>query len=324
MREDNVVRLRRAPETDAAGNDNHQTLPDGATIDEFIAYLPSHTFFYMPTRETWPAASVNAIVKPITGGDGKPIKPSVWLDRHHAAQQMTWAPGMPLEIKDQLIADGGWFPHPGSTVINTYRPPTLKHEPGDVKLWIDHVRLLYGEDADHIVLWLGHRVQRPGEKINHAVLLGGGQGIGKDTLLEPVKQAVGPWNCIEVSPKQIVGRFNSWAKCVILRISEARDLGDIDRYGFYEASKTLMAAPPDVLRVDEKHLREYSIMNVCGVVLTTNHKASGIYLPPDDRRHYVAWSERTREEFDAAYWEQDVVVVRARRHRGRGAPPRDA
>jgi hypothetical protein len=38
------------------------------------------------------------------------------------------------------------------------------------------------------------------EKINHALILGGNQGVGKDTLLEPVKRAVGAWNFLEVSP----------------------------------------------------------------------------------------------------------------------------
>ena len=33
-----------------------------------------------------------------------------------------------------------------------------------------------------------------------------------------------------------------------------------------------------------------SVPNVCGVIITTNHKTDGIYLPADDRRHYVAWS----------------------------------
>jgi len=54
--------------------------------------------------------------------------------------------------------------------------------------------------------------------------------------------------------------------------------------------KSYLAAPPDVLRVNEKHLREYYVMNCCGVIITTNHKADGIYLPADDRRHFVAWS----------------------------------
>jgi hypothetical protein len=30
---------------------------------------------------------------------------------------------------------------------------------------------------------------------------------------------------------------------------------------------------------------------VVGVVITTNNRESGIYLPRDDRRHYVAWSD---------------------------------
>ena len=49
--------------------------------------------------------------------------------------------------------------------------------------------------------------------------------------------------------------------------------------------KAYIAAPPDVLRVDEKNLREHYVLNVCGVIITTNHKTDGIYLPADDRRH---------------------------------------
>jgi hypothetical protein len=60
--------------------------------------------------------------------------------------------------------------------------------------WLDHVHKVYPEEAEHIIQWLAHRVQRPQEKINHALVLIGHQGIGKDTLLEPVKTAVGPWN----------------------------------------------------------------------------------------------------------------------------------
>jgi hypothetical protein len=139
-------------------------------------------------------------------------------------------------------------------------------------------------------------------KINHALVLGGAQGIGKDTLLDPVKQAIGPWNFIETSPQQMLGRFNGFLKSVILRISEARDLGDIDRFKFYDHMKAYTAAPPDVLRVDEKHLREHSVLNVCGVIITTNHKTDGIHLPADDRRHFVAWSDLTKDDFSDSYW----------------------
>ena len=74
-------------------------------------------------------------------------------------------------------------------------------------------------------------------------MLGGNQGVGKDTILEPVKNAIGPWNFSEVSPTQMMGRFNGFLKSVILRVSEARDLGDSDRYAFYEHMKPIIAAP---------------------------------------------------------------------------------
>jgi hypothetical protein len=89
---------------------------------------------------------------------------------------------------------------------------------------------------------------------------------------------------------------------MILRVSEARDLGDTDRFKFYDHMKNYTAAPPDVLRVDEKHVREHYVLNCCGVIMTTNHKSDGIYLPADDRRHYVAWSNLTKEEFTPEYW----------------------
>ena len=149
---------------------------------------------------------------------------------------------------------------------------------------------------------MAHRVQRPGEKINHGVVLGGRQGIGKDTALEPLKQAVGPWNFVEASPAQMLGRFNGFLKAVVLRVSEARDLGDVNRFAFYDHMKAFLASPPDTLRVDEKFMREFTIPNVCGVILTTNHKTDGIYLPPGDRRHFVAWSDLPETHFGDVYF----------------------
>jgi predicted DNA-binding transcriptional regulator AlpA len=99
-----------------------------------------------------------------------------------------------------------------------------------------------------------------------------------------------------------MGRFNGFLKSVILRISEVKDLGEISRYEFYNHMKNLTAAPPDVLRVDEKNLREHSIINCTGIVYTTNHRTDSLYLTSDDRRHYVDWSELKQEDFAPGYW----------------------
>ena len=281
---------------------------EGVSMDDFVAYLPQHTYIFIPTREPWPAASVNSRIAPVrvgTDDDGEPnyVKANAWLDANKAVEQMTWAPGHPMLIRDQIAAEGGWLERPGLSCFNLYRPPTIIHgNPSEAGPWLEHVRRVYPTDAEHIIKWLAHRVQHPSVKINHAVFLGGEQGIGKDTILEPVKRAVGPWNFCEVSPQNMLGRFNGYLKSVILRISEARDLGDVNRFSFYEHMKVVTASPPDVLRVDEKNLREHSILNCCGVVITSNFKTDGIYLPAEDRRNYVAWSDLKKENFNKEYW----------------------
>jgi hypothetical protein len=268
-------------------------------LDHFIAYLPAHQYFHRPTGQLFPASSVNSHLAFKVNG----LAPSGYLDKNSFVHQMTWDPSRPEIIENEIVADGGWAASAGQRVYNQYRAPVVCD--GDrilAERWCEHGRRLYPEAWMHLLQWFAHRVQRPGEKINHAIVLGGAQGIGKDSLLEPVKRAIGAWNFAEISPAAAMGRFNGFLKSVILRISEARDLGDVDRYAFYDHSKTLIAAPPDVLRVDEKHLREYSVVNCTGVIITLNEKANGIYLPADDRRHFVAWSTERKENFDEAYW----------------------
>ena len=93
-----------------------------------------------------------------------------------------------------------------------------------------------------------YRVQRPHEKINHGLVLGGLQGIGKDTLLEPVKRAVGPWNLSRRRRYRCLAASTASRKSVVLRISEAKDMGEFDRFKFYDHMKTFLASPPDVIR----------------------------------------------------------------------------
>jgi len=290
------------PPLEACEGELGAVLP-AVTTSDFYAYMTEHRYICVPSRELWPAASINSRIAPQIDRDGKLIKANIWLDKHRPVEQLTWAPGESEVILNRLVSDGGWIRRDGFSSFNLYRPPQLALGDGSqAEPWIEHVQRVFGDDAGHIIIWLAHRVQRPSEKINHALVLGGNQGIGKDTLLEPVKHAIGPWNFAEVSPAHLLGRFNGFTKSVILRVSEARDLGDVDRYSFYDHMKVYTAAPPDVLRCDEKNIREHSVMNVCGVVITSNHKQDGIYLPADDRRHYVAWSELSHEDFPAEYW----------------------
>ncbi len=270
---------------------------DQVTINDFYAHLPTQSFIFTPSNDMWPARSVDIKLGKIADQE-EMINSSAYLYKYRAVEQMVWAPGETQLIKNRLIVNGGWRPKGNVNVFNQYIPPVIDTTgvAAFAGTWLKHLQLIYPNDHQHIIRWCAHRVQYPGVKINHALLLGGPPRIGKDTLLEPVKIAVGPWNFNEVSPQKILDPFNGHVKSVILRVNEARDLGDMTRYAFYDHMKTYIAAPPDVLSCNEKHIREYPVVNVCGIIITTNYKTDGIYLPPDDQRHYVAWTDIERSK----------------------------
>lgn len=292
-------------------------------VADFQAFLPEHKYIYIPTRDLWSSVAVNSQLAPVPlldkygrqllgpstknkAGDevsGEPefMTANVWLDKHQSVEQVTWAPGLPMLIRDRLIQDGGWFDHPGASCFNLYRPPTIKH--GDFMLagpWLDHVKRVYPDDWDHIIKVLAHHVQHPETKVNHNLVLGGNVGVGKDTLLAPAVQAVGPWNCSEVSPDNLFEPFNEYLKAVLMRVSEARDIGDVSKFQLYERMKVIGAAPPETLRVNEKNKPAHHVVNIVGAIITTNHKTNSLYLPADDRRHYVAWSDVQHSDFDSS------------------------
>jgi hypothetical protein len=170
--------------------------------------------------------------------------------------------------------------------------------------WLDHVYGVYPADGDRIVTYFACTAQHPGLKINHALLMGGAPGIGKDSILSPLRVAVGGWNFAEVRPPDLFSNFNKWQRAVVLRINEMHDLGDENMFSLYERLKPVTAAPPETLRVNEKNLGEYHIPNAVKVIMTTNYLQNGIYLPADDRRHDVMWSPlKAEERADDAYFD---------------------
>lgn len=237
------------------------------SIKDFVADLSEeNSFIFTKTGEAWPGQNVNRVVlgppkiDPLKANfknadecelfDGtrdrflrdkvgeivrQSAAEAIISDRKQRVACLTWWPGKPAVILNTLVNDGGAVPLQGMNSFNRYRPPRLiigKHpEPTP---WLDHVKLLYPDDWQHIINWLASRVQHPEIKILHALVLGGPTRIGKDTLLKPVSYAIGPWNFSTVGAQTIMDepKYNGYLEAVICLISEARDFGDQDRYGF--------------------------------------------------------------------------------------------
>jgi hypothetical protein len=293
-------------------------LPSSCTLDDLCSYAPSRACIYLPCKTVWPNASVDDRLPPmplldangnaILNSKGKVvmIKASVWLAQNRSVEALTWDPGKPEFIRNSVVVDGGYITKLGATTLNFYRPPPdIKlGDPAQAAFWVDHWHAIYPNDADYCIDWLACRVQRPGVKINNALVLGGAPKIGKDTLLEGVVYTVGEWNFQTIKLNHLVGKNNGFLKSLIVRLSEARDVSDqgtVNRYQLNDHVKEMLAAPPNTLRVNEKYINEYYILNRVGVVVTTNYR-DALILPPDDRRHHVAFSERRGEEFPKEFW----------------------
>jgi Family of unknown function (DUF5906) len=222
---------------------------------------------------------------------------------------MTWLPGADEVIYDKVAFDCGWMPKKDTAIYNLYMPPNdISGEAAKAGPWIEHVRKLFPDEAEHIFGWCSHRIQRPGIKPNFGILLIGPPKIGKDTILIPLREGVGSWNYKDITLNQMTsGPFNDYLCAVVLRINEARDSGDagkgrIDRYALHDHLKPMLASPPETFRINRKHVQEFAGFNVVGVIITSNHQ-DALYLPEDDRRLLVANSPCKSDEFSAAFFD---------------------
>ena len=110
----------------------------GVSLGDFYAYMVTHNYVFAPTRELWPPASVNSRIPPVPlfdaagfpelddKGKQKHIPAAAWLDQNRPVEQMTWAPGQPMIIKNRLIFEGGWIERDQVSCFNLYRPPNIK------------------------------------------------------------------------------------------------------------------------------------------------------------------------------------------------------
>lgn len=182
----------------------------------------------------------------------------------------------------------------GKEVFNRWSPssvtPVMGVQDQDVKPWLDVVDWVYGKDvmAKQIVLdFMAWLVQRPGEKINWAIITKSGQGTGKDSSWKPIKEILGSDNVSMVDMAMLENGFNGWAECQLGVIEE---ISSSNRTDVYNKLKPYVAAPPSFLTINEKFQKPYKIDNTLCMIGFTN-KDSALALEASDRRFWVYESE---------------------------------
>jgi hypothetical protein len=171
------------------------------------------------------------------------------------------------------------------------RPPVVS---GDVTPWISHcVRLVPDQaEREHILNVMAFKLQYPKAKINHAILHGGHQGSGKDTMWAPFFWGIrgdSKENVKLMSAQQLNSQFQYQLETEVLVLNELREPDARERRALANALKPIIAAPPDLISINRKGLKPYEMLNRIFVMAFSNDQVS-ITLDSDDRRWFCVWS----------------------------------
>jgi hypothetical protein len=181
------------------------------------------------------------------------------------------------------------------------RPPVAA---GDITPWLDHCKTLVPDqrELDHIFNVMAFKIQRPEIKINHAILHGGDQGSGKDTMWAPFIWAVcGPHlkNRGLLDNDTMSSQFGYALESEILILNELKEPDAKERRALANKLKPIIAAPPEMLTVNRKGLHPYQMANRVFVLAFSNDPVP-ISLDSQDRRWFCVWSHAPRMGTDAA------------------------
>lgn len=257
-----------------------------------FAYIQTDdAYFDLQDKRELPRSTFNALFRHISCKsihNGRKIEASYSFDEHRQAKGakslvgVTYAAGA-----DVLVA------RDGMVYGNRWRDARPTPVPGDVSRWLAHVERMVPEEfeREHLLNALAHKVQYPTHKINHAILMGGNHGSGKDTLFAPFFWAIGgdaKANCSLVKNEDLNSQWGYALECEVMEIAELRQAEAKDRRALENTLKPIIAAPPELLMVNRKGMHPYMALNRVFVVAFSNERVA-ISLPSEDRRWFVLW-----------------------------------
>ncbi|HNP36032.1 MAG TPA: DUF5906 domain-containing protein [Woeseiaceae bacterium] len=171
-------------------------------------------------------------------------------------------------------------------VFNLWRGFAVESAPGECELLLAHVRdNICGGDADlyrYVVSWMARAVQQPGVPAETAIVLRGGQGVGKSFFAKTFGHLFGQHYLHISNAGHVVGNFNAHLRdCVLLFGDEAFYAGDKR----HESQlKTLVTEY--TLMIEGKGIDAESSASCLHIILASNKKWV-VPADADDRRFLV-------------------------------------
>jgi hypothetical protein len=206
---------------------------------------------------------------------------------------------MPMRKLEALSYNPGKGDLPGDGTLNLWRPSDVEPAEGDASWFLEHAAHLVPDERERGILldFLAYIVQRPGDKVNFAPLIQGGQGTGKSAVGILMERIVGERNVARPSNSELRENFTGWLKGKALVVVEelmaggSRDLAN--------KLKPLITDPRVSIR--EMYRPPYALANTTNFLMFTNHREA-VPVDADDRRYFVVFSPA--QPRDAAYYDR--------------------
>ena len=272
-----------------------------------FAYVQEdESYFDLQDRREVSRATFNALFRHISCKSihtGRKVEASVCFDENRQAKGaqalvgITYAAGEPVLVNRD-----------GDLYGNRWRDARPGVAVGTVEPWLAHCRVLVPEpeELEHVLDLMAFKLQHPEIKINHAVLHGGDQGSGKDTMWAPFIWSVcGPHlkNRGLLDNDTMSSQFGYALESEILILNELKEPDAKERRALANRLKPIIAAPPDMLTINRKGLHPYQMANRVFVLAFSNDPVP-ISLDSQDRRWFCLWSHapRMKPETAARMW----------------------
>jgi len=278
-----------------------------AKTEWFDRYVYGHVddfYFDLVERQDYSRRAFDALYRhvPCTSiHSGRKVNPSLCFDENRTA-----AGGMVLAGVTYSPGDGALVERDGRVFGNRWsdgRPVVTGEHPTPTR-WLDHCARLIPDEKTRSHVWdmMAYKLQNPAVKINHAVLHGGVEGCGKDTMWTPFLWALcGPHerNKALVNGDNVSGSWGYHLESEVIVLNELKSATAIGRRELAAHLKPVIAAPPHFLPVNRKGQHPYNVVNRA-LVLAWSNEHIPLELTREDRRWLCIYSDTPRMTAEAA------------------------
>ena len=274
---------------------------------ERFAYVQDDdAYFDLQDRREISRGTFNAIFRHIgcrSIHNGRKVEASVCFDENRQAQGARVLVGITYAAGESVLVA-----RDGDVYANRWRdarPAVDKSGKVDITPWLEHCERLAPEasEREHLFNIMAYKVQHPEIKINHAVLHGGDQGCGKDTLWAPFIWAVcgpGMKNRGLLDNDTLGSQWGYQLEAEIIILNELKEPEAKERRALANKLKPIIAAPPEMLSINRKNMHPYDMVNR-GFVLAFSNDPVPISIDSQDRRWFCVWSSAPRMNPDEAF-----------------------